>query len=146
MHLSRLGPDRNGFRDRMFGRESYPPPPPPFFRDRMMGRFGVRVSFWNMKHFCHEHYSGIHEKRILCVEDAYFYDQIVLDHVKRHSLNIMGTVLCKTRGTKCCFDNVSSVCIFLKSSKVSLLCEVLVPSEVLHLANSLIARFPCHRI
>jgi hypothetical protein len=52
-HLSRLGPDRNGFRDRMFGRESYPPPPPPFFRDRMMGRFGVRVSFWNMKHFCH---------------------------------------------------------------------------------------------
>lgn len=45
-HLSRLGPDRNGFRDRMFGREPYPPPPPPpFLRDRMMGRFGVRVSF-----------------------------------------------------------------------------------------------------
>jgi hypothetical protein len=58
MHLSRLGPDRNGFRDRMFGREPYPPPPPPpFLRDRMMGRFGVRVSFWNM-----EHYKCIHQK------------------------------------------------------------------------------------
>lgn len=34
-----LGPDR--FRDRMFGRDPYPPPPPPpFLRDRMMGRFG----------------------------------------------------------------------------------------------------------
>nr|CAD7411893.1 unnamed protein product [Timema poppensis] len=34
------GPDRNGFRDRMFGREPYPPPPPPpFLRDRMLGRF-----------------------------------------------------------------------------------------------------------
>lgn len=38
-----LGPDR--FRDRMFGRDPYPPPPPPpFLRDRMMGRFGVRVN------------------------------------------------------------------------------------------------------
>ncbi|GLH09110.1 RNA-binding protein lark [Gryllus bimaculatus] len=36
-----VGPDRNGFRDRIFGREPYPPPPPPpFLRDRMMGRFG----------------------------------------------------------------------------------------------------------
>ncbi|XP_066994592.1 RNA-binding protein lark isoform X2 [Anabrus simplex] len=36
-----VGPDRNGFRDRLFGREPYPPPPPPpFLRDRMMGRFG----------------------------------------------------------------------------------------------------------
>ncbi|KAL7294139.1 hypothetical protein TKK_0012166 [Trichogramma kaykai] len=37
------GPDRNGFRDRMFGRDPYPPPPPPpFLRDRLMGgaRFG----------------------------------------------------------------------------------------------------------
>ncbi|XP_063244045.1 RNA-binding protein lark [Bacillus rossius redtenbacheri] len=35
------GPDRNGFRERMFGREPYPPPPPPpFLRDRMLGRFG----------------------------------------------------------------------------------------------------------
>ncbi|KAJ8946874.1 hypothetical protein NQ318_006784 [Aromia moschata] len=34
-----MGPDR--FRDRMFGRDPYPPPPPPpFLRDRMMGRFG----------------------------------------------------------------------------------------------------------
>lgn len=34
-----VGPDR--FRDRMFGRDPYPPPPPPpFLRDRMMGRFG----------------------------------------------------------------------------------------------------------
>jgi hypothetical protein len=50
--LSRMGPDRNGFRDRMFGREPYPPPPPPpFLRDRMMGRFGVRVSFCNMNNF-----------------------------------------------------------------------------------------------
>lgn len=51
-HLSRMGPDRNGFRDRMFGREPYPPPPPPpFLRDRMMGRFGVRVSFCSMNSF-----------------------------------------------------------------------------------------------
>ncbi|CAH2983900.1 unnamed protein product [Chilo suppressalis] len=36
-----LGPDRNGFRDRAFGRDPYPPPPPPpFLRDRMMGGFG----------------------------------------------------------------------------------------------------------
>ncbi|XP_060523009.1 RNA-binding protein lark isoform X2 [Cylas formicarius] len=34
-----VGPDR--FRERMFGRDPYPPPPPPpFLRDRMMGRFG----------------------------------------------------------------------------------------------------------
>ncbi|CAG9774018.1 unnamed protein product [Ceutorhynchus assimilis] len=34
-----MGPDR--FRERMFGRDPYPPPPPPpFLRDRMMGRFG----------------------------------------------------------------------------------------------------------
>ncbi|XP_049856261.1 RNA-binding protein lark isoform X2 [Schistocerca gregaria] len=37
-----LGPDRNGFRGPIFGREPYPPPPPPFLRDRMMGRFGMR--------------------------------------------------------------------------------------------------------
>ncbi|CAG9565050.1 unnamed protein product [Danaus chrysippus] len=36
-----MGPDRNGFRDRAFGRDPYPPPPPPpFLRDRMMGGFG----------------------------------------------------------------------------------------------------------
>lgn len=36
-----MGPDR--YRERMFGRDPYPPPPPPpFLRDRMMGRFGVR--------------------------------------------------------------------------------------------------------
>lgn len=38
------GPDRNGYRERMFGRDPYPPPPPPpFLRDRLMGggRFGV---------------------------------------------------------------------------------------------------------
>lgn len=36
----RMGPDR--FRDRMFGRDPYPPPPPPpFLRDRMLsGGFG----------------------------------------------------------------------------------------------------------
>lgn len=35
-----MGPDR--FRDRMFGRDPYPPPPPPpFLRDRMLsGGFG----------------------------------------------------------------------------------------------------------
>uniref|UniRef100_A0A1B6CI83 RNA-binding protein lark n=1 Tax=Clastoptera arizonana TaxID=38151 RepID=A0A1B6CI83_9HEMI len=33
------GPDRGGFRDRMFGREGYPPPP--FFRDRMLGSAGL---------------------------------------------------------------------------------------------------------
>lgn len=38
------GPDRNGFRERMFGRDPYPPPPPPaFLRERIMGgsRFAV---------------------------------------------------------------------------------------------------------
>ncbi|XP_031779149.1 RNA-binding protein lark isoform X6 [Nasonia vitripennis] len=42
------GPDRNGFRDRMFGRDPYPPPPPPpFLRDRLMGgaRFGSYPPF-----------------------------------------------------------------------------------------------------
>ncbi|XP_043279099.1 RNA-binding protein lark isoform X6 [Venturia canescens] len=42
------GPDRNGFRDRMFGRDPYPPPPPPpFLRDRLMGggRFGVEQDY-----------------------------------------------------------------------------------------------------
>lgn len=35
-----MGPDR--YRDRMFGRDPYPPPPPPpFLRDRMLsGGFG----------------------------------------------------------------------------------------------------------
>ncbi|KAJ9592924.1 hypothetical protein L9F63_015429, partial [Diploptera punctata] len=43
-----MGANRNGFRDRMFGREPYPPPPPPpFLRDRMMGRFGVREGFYD---------------------------------------------------------------------------------------------------
>jgi hypothetical protein len=38
----------------MFGREPYPPPPPPpFLRDRMMGRFGVRVSFCSVGSFRH---------------------------------------------------------------------------------------------
>ncbi|XP_014259770.1 RNA-binding protein lark-like isoform X2 [Cimex lectularius] len=33
-----MGPDRMGFRDRMMGpRDSYPPPPPPFIRDRLLG-------------------------------------------------------------------------------------------------------------
>jgi len=33
-----MGPDRGSFRDRMMGRgEPYPPPPPPFIRDRLMG-------------------------------------------------------------------------------------------------------------
>jgi len=43
------GPDRNGYRDRMFGRDPYPPPPPPpFLRDRLMGggRFGVSFFFF----------------------------------------------------------------------------------------------------
>jgi len=38
-----MGPDRNGFRERAFGRDPYPPPPPPpppFLRDRIMGGFG----------------------------------------------------------------------------------------------------------
>ncbi|XP_077299304.1 RNA-binding protein lark isoform X2 [Arctopsyche grandis] len=37
-----LGPDRNGFRDRAFGRDPYPPPPPPppaFLRERIMAGF-----------------------------------------------------------------------------------------------------------
>lgn len=39
------GPDRNGYRERGFGRDPYPPPPPPpFLRDRMMGGFGVTRS------------------------------------------------------------------------------------------------------
>lgn len=36
-----------GFRDRMFGRDPYPPPPPPaFLRDRMLGSepFGPKVT------------------------------------------------------------------------------------------------------
>lgn len=38
----------------MFGREPYPPPPPPpFLRDRMMGRFGVRVSVCSVERFCY---------------------------------------------------------------------------------------------
>ncbi|XP_046390537.1 RNA-binding protein lark-like [Ischnura elegans] len=41
--FSHLGPDRNGFQGRMFGRGEPPyppPPPPPFLRDRMIARFG----------------------------------------------------------------------------------------------------------
>ncbi|XP_022195298.2 RNA-binding protein lark isoform X3 [Nilaparvata lugens] len=42
------GPDR-GFRDRMFGRDPYPPPPPPpFLRDSIMSaRFGVKDSYYD---------------------------------------------------------------------------------------------------
>ncbi|XP_075238307.1 RNA-binding protein lark-like isoform X2 [Lycorma delicatula] len=44
----RLGPDR-GFRDRLFGREPYPPPPPPpFLRDSMLSaRFGAKDSYYD---------------------------------------------------------------------------------------------------
>lgn len=36
-----------GYRDRMYGRDPYPPPPPPpFLRDRMMD--GFRVIIWTM--------------------------------------------------------------------------------------------------
>ena len=46
------GPDRNGFRDRMFGREPYPPPPPPpFLRDRLMGGARFGVSYDELFHF-----------------------------------------------------------------------------------------------
>ncbi|XP_043484470.1 adenosine kinase 2-like isoform X2 [Leptopilina heterotoma] len=48
------GPDRNGFRDRMFGRDPYPPPPPPpFLRDRLMGggRFGDYDSYYDRRGF-----------------------------------------------------------------------------------------------
>ncbi|GLH09112.1 Heterogeneous nuclear ribonucleoprotein A1, A2/B1 homolog, partial [Gryllus bimaculatus] len=47
------GPDRNGFREPMFGRMPYPPPPPPpFLRDRMMGRFGEReTNFFDRNRF-----------------------------------------------------------------------------------------------
>lgn len=43
-----MGPDRGGFRDRMFPRDPYPPPPPPgFLRDRMLGAgFGAKVSYF----------------------------------------------------------------------------------------------------
>ncbi|XP_075238299.1 RNA-binding protein lark isoform X2 [Lycorma delicatula] len=42
------GPDR-GFRDRMFGREPYPPPPPPpFLRDSILGgRLGMKDSYYD---------------------------------------------------------------------------------------------------
>ncbi|KAL1121988.1 hypothetical protein AAG570_003396 [Ranatra chinensis] len=49
----RLGPDRGGFRDRMFGgaRDPYPPPPPPppFIRDRILGSepFGSKDSYYD---------------------------------------------------------------------------------------------------
>ncbi|XP_022917072.1 RNA-binding protein lark [Onthophagus taurus] len=43
-----MGPDR--FRDRMFGRDPYPPPPPPpFLRDRMMGRFGDGYDYYERR-------------------------------------------------------------------------------------------------
>ncbi|XP_053599240.1 RNA-binding protein lark isoform X5 [Microplitis mediator] len=48
------GPDRNGFRDRMFGRDPYPPPPPPpFLRDRIMGGrgFGEYDSYYDRRGF-----------------------------------------------------------------------------------------------
>ncbi|TGZ46051.1 Uncharacterized protein DBV15_12649, partial [Temnothorax longispinosus] len=48
------GPDRNGYRDRMFGRDPYPPPPPPpFLRDRLMGggRFGDYDSYYDRRGF-----------------------------------------------------------------------------------------------
>lgn len=43
-----MGPDR-GFRDRIFGREPYPPPPPPpFLRDSMLGtRFASKDSYYD---------------------------------------------------------------------------------------------------
>lgn len=44
-----MGPDRGGFRDRMFPRDPYPPPPPPgFLRDRMLGAgFGAKDSYYD---------------------------------------------------------------------------------------------------
>ncbi|XP_023015636.1 RNA-binding protein lark [Leptinotarsa decemlineata] len=52
-----MGPDR--FRDRMFGRDPYPPPPPPpFLRDRMMGRFG-------------DSYDGYYDRRFEDSRDVY---------------------------------------------------------------------------
>lgn len=46
-----LGPDRNGFRERAFGRDPYPPPPPPppaFLRDRIMAGFPVTNKTYNI--------------------------------------------------------------------------------------------------
>ncbi|XP_024936456.1 adenosine kinase 2 isoform X3 [Cephus cinctus] len=58
------GPDRNGFRDRMFGRDPYPPPPPPpFLRDRLMGggRFGDYESYYDRRGF--EDTRDLYERR-----------------------------------------------------------------------------------
>ncbi|KAF7279894.1 RNA-binding protein lark [Rhynchophorus ferrugineus] len=44
-----MGPDR--FRERMFGRDPYPPPPPPpFLRERMMGRFGDSFDYYDRRY------------------------------------------------------------------------------------------------
>lgn len=52
-----MGPER--FRERMFGRDPYPPPPPPpFLRDRMMGRFG-------------DSYDGYYDRRFEDSRDLY---------------------------------------------------------------------------
>nr|XP_034191808.1 adenosine kinase 2-like isoform X4 [Osmia lignaria] len=58
------GPDRNGYRDRMFGRDPYPPPPPPpFLRDRLMGggRFGDYESYYDRRGF--EDTRDLYERR-----------------------------------------------------------------------------------
>lgn len=43
------GPDRNGYRDRMFPRDPYPPPPPSFLRERFMSGRGFGVSLLHPK-------------------------------------------------------------------------------------------------
>ncbi|XP_076381432.1 uncharacterized protein LOC117226012 isoform X3 [Megalopta genalis] len=58
------GPDRNGYRERMFGRDPYPPPPPPpFLRDRLMGggRFGDYESYYDRRGF--EDTRDLYERR-----------------------------------------------------------------------------------
>ncbi|XP_011344484.1 RNA-binding protein lark isoform X2 [Ooceraea biroi] len=58
------GPDRNGYRDRMFGRDPYPPPPPPpFLRDRLMGggRFGDYDTYYERRGF--EDSRDLYERR-----------------------------------------------------------------------------------
>lgn len=68
------GPDRNGYRDRMFGRDPYPPPPPPpFLRDRLMGggRFGVSSSSRKVASYIYVHYHH-HSFRVIRVYHSPF--------------------------------------------------------------------------